>query len=104
MDKDSKGNDIIHVSIPHFIGETISGVEKYFREVSDVAILTEWYRRLYIIGGAIGPLNKLHTVPGGIIVYKNIHPLLDKLDDPNSTIKEIYEDIKIRLLQKYHQS
>ncbi|KYC46414.1 MAG: hypothetical protein AMQ22_02146 [Candidatus Methanofastidiosum methylothiophilum] len=103
MDKDGNGNNTIHVSIPHLISETIAGVEKYFREVTDTVTLTEWYRRLYIIGGVGGPFNKLHTVPGGTIVYKNIHPLLDKLDDPRCTIKELYENIKTRLLEKYHQ-
>jgi hypothetical protein len=102
-DKDEKGNQIIHLSIPHLIGETIAGVEKYFREVTDSNILIEWYKSLYILGGASGPLNKLHTVPGGNLVHKNIHPLLDKLDDPASSIKDIYENIKNRLLEKYNQ-
>lgn len=93
-EKDEKGNDIIRVSVFHFISETIAGVEKFFREVTDATILVEWYRRLYILGGVAGPLNKLQTVPNGNIVYKNIHPLLDKLDDTNSSIKEICENIK----------
>ena len=37
--KDNNGNDIIHVSIPHLISETIAGVEKFFREVTDVNTL-----------------------------------------------------------------
>ena len=104
MDKDDKGNNTFHVSIFHLISETIAGVEKYFREATDIDILTEWYRRLYIIGGVGGPLNQLSTVHGGNIVYKNIHPFLEKLEDPNSTIEEVYEDIKSRLHTKYHQS
>ena len=103
-EKDEKGNDIIRVSVFHFISETIAGVEKFFREVTDATILAEWYRRLYILGGVAGPLNKLQTVPNGSIVYKNIHPLLDKLDDTNSSIKEISENIKSRLFENYHHS
>lgn len=99
---DDKGNNNFHISIPHLISETIAGVEKFFREVKDVSVLTEWYKRLYILGGVSGPLNKLHTVPGGNIVHKNIHPLLDIIDDPNSSIIEIAETIKNRLLEKYN--
>lgn len=103
QEKDEKGNDNFHVSIPHLISETIAGVEKFFREVKDITILTEWYKRLYIIGGVSGPLNKLHTVPGGKIIHRNIHPLLQILDDPTSSIVDISESIKQRLLEKYNR-
>lgn len=102
-ESDDKGNKIIHISIPHLIAETIAGVEKYFREVTDSNILTEWYKSLYILGGASGPLNKLHTVPGGKIVHKNIHPLLAILDDDKSTIFDIYDNIKNNLLENYNE-
>ena len=104
LDKDNTGKDRIHISIPHLIAETIAGVEKFFREITDTNILKEWYGRLYIISGVGGAINKLLTVSGNSIIYKNIHNFLTELDDnTNCSILELYENIKTRLLAKYHQ-
>lgn len=104
LDKDNTGKDRIHISIPHLISETIAGVEKFFREMTDTVLLKEWYSRLYVIGGVGGTINKLLTVSKNTIIYKNIHNFLIDLDEnPNCTILELYENLKTRLLEKYHQ-
>lgn len=91
------------LSVPHFISETISRVEKFFRETVSNDMVTIWRDKLYIFSGVPGLLNKLNTVQSEKIVYSNIHNFLSMLDEqPDCTITELCEGLKIRLINKYH--
>jgi hypothetical protein len=93
------------ISIFHLIGEAISGVEKYFREETNVTLLEEWHKKLFILSGPIGILNKLNIVRGDKIIYGEIHPFLKILDEqPNISIEELAKNITEELTNAFNKS
>jgi hypothetical protein len=93
-----------HISIAHFIGETIAGVEKYFRENNDKNLFQDWYKKLVILSGANGALAKLRSVNNGEIIYKNISPGLEELDNnSNISISDLAINIANKIIKNYNK-
>lgn len=87
------------LSIPHFIGEVIAGVHEYFKmEKSNLSgIVSEWGKQLYWSSGA-GILGLAACFQCNNLIYKNIHPILTVLGDPNKKAEDIAEYIADKIL------
>ena len=100
---DDNGSKFI-ISISQFVSEVIAGVEKFFRENTDHDLFIEWYKKLIIISGFSGAINKLSCIKDDIIIYKNIHNVLSILDDkPSINYSDLAKSINNELLRIYNK-
>ena len=101
--KDDNGIERFYISVPHFIAEVITGVEKYFRECTDKTKLEEWYKKLIIMNGIQGVFLKLGYLSNGRkIIHSQIHPFIACFDSKITDYKELCNLISKAYLQKHN--
>ena len=99
---DENGIERLYISIPHFIAEVVTGVEKFFRECTDTTLLKEWYKRLIIITGINGTLIKLGYVNNKKIIHSQIHPFISCFDSSITNYEKLASKISDAFLKKHN--
>ena len=100
--KDENGNEILYISIPHFIAEVVTGVEKFFRENSDINLLNNWYKKLLVITGINGAFIKLGYANTKKIIHSQIHPFISCFDSTITDYNVLATKISESFLRKHN--
>ncbi|EQA46802.1 hypothetical protein LEP1GSC050_0688 [Leptospira broomii serovar Hurstbridge str. 5399] len=90
----------ITIWIFEFIADVITGVEKYFSEVSDTFPISDWYEMLFVRTGISEGLNDFGSRKYKKESYSKLHPSLKCLDDRELDFLSIKNSILNSLLKR----